>query len=103
MGQKQTAVVVVSKEWVNSGVHHLTNGSRLSESTGDTHLFIAPLEDASDHRGLWLRDVKTTRLTEDNSAVTMKFLIPWQFVFAVGIIEGEQTRVRMGFVSLSKA
>ena len=101
MAQKDTAVVVVSKEWMNSGVHHVANESRLSESDGDTHLFIAPLEDALDHRGLWLRDVKSTRLTEDASSVTMKFLIPWQFILAVGLIE-EGSKVPMGFMSLSK-
>ena len=63
MAQKQkTAVVVVSKE-LDRYFGTAPNQSWCSESrsTGDTHLVYADLEDTSDHHGLWLKNIKTTR------------------------------------------
>jgi hypothetical protein len=48
MAQKETAIVVVSKNWINtSWVSHLINQGKESRSTGDTHLITADLEDAN--------------------------------------------------------
>jgi hypothetical protein len=98
MPKKPTAVVVVSKEWVNSGVHHLVSRGRPSSSSLDTHILIAPLKDASDPLGLWLSGITTNGLTNDGSAVTMTVLVPWSFIYAVGVIEDENPKVVMGFV-----
>ena len=89
MVHKKTAFVVVSKDWINTGVRHLLNHGRGSHSTGDTHLVIAPLDDASDHRGLWLSGITTTQLTADSSSVTMKFMIPWSAILGLGLIDEE--------------
>jgi hypothetical protein len=58
MSQKQTAIVVVSKDWINTSVRHLINEGRESRSTGETHLVYADLEGTSDHHGLWLKTSK---------------------------------------------
>jgi hypothetical protein len=96
MAQKQTAIVVVSKDWINTGVRFLVNHGKKSGTIGgspDTHLVIAPVDDASDHRGLWLKGITTTELTTDTSPVTLKFMIPWSFVLGLGLIDGERNSV----------
>ena len=100
MPKKPTAVVVVSKEWVNSGVHHLVSSGRPSSSTLNTHILIAPLQDAFDPLGLRLSGITTNQLTEDGSAVTMTLLVPWSFIYAVGVIEDENSKVTPGFASV---
>ena len=87
MSQKQTAIVVVSKDWIDSAVKHLINDGRESRSTGDTHIVYADLEGSSDPHGLWLKNVKTNRLKEDGSEVVMRFMIPWAFVVALGVVD----------------
>jgi hypothetical protein len=87
MAQKETAIVVVSKDWINTGVRHLINHGRESASTGETHLIFADLEDTADLRGLWLKNVHTNRLTADGSKVTMRFMIPWGAIVGLGVVE----------------
>lgn len=96
---QETAVVVVSAEWINSSARILVTEGKSSTSTGETHLLIAPLEDASDPHGLWLSGITTTQLTKDNSPVTMKLMVPWSVILAVGIISDEQGKVKPGFVA----
>lgn len=96
MAQKQkTAVVVVSKDWIDTSVRHLINHGQESRSTGDTHIVYADLEDTSDHHGLWLKNIKTTQLMKDGSETVMRFMIPWAFVVALGVIDGVE--VKPGF------
>ena len=83
----QTAIVVVSKDWIDTAVRHLINHGQQSRSTGETHVIFADLEDTSDHRGLWLKNVRTTRLTTDGSNITMRFMIPWSFIVALGVVD----------------
>ena len=87
MAQRKSVFVVVSKEWINTAVRHLVNRGLESRSTGETHLIIADLEDMSDQRGLWLKDVKTDRLTTDGSEVTMRFMIPWGVIVGLGVVD----------------
>jgi hypothetical protein len=97
MSQNQSAVVVVTKDWINTTVRHLINHGQESRSTGETHLVIGDLEGTSDHHGLWLKNVKTTHLTADGSEVTMvRFMIPWAFVVALGVVD-HSTQVEPGF------
>lgn len=76
MAQEQTAVVAVSKEWINTAVRVLVNESRLSRSEANTNILIAPLEDTSDPHGLWLAGVTTRGLTTDGSEVKMRVMVP---------------------------
>lgn len=96
MAQQQRVTVVVSKDWIDTGVHYLLNSGAPTRSTASGHIIFGNLEDASDHRGLWLKNVRTTCLTTDRSPVTMKLMIPWTFVFAFGVID-EGERRRLGF------
>jgi hypothetical protein len=97
MSQKQTAIVVVTKAWINTSVRHLINDGRESHSTGDTHIVYADLEGTSDHHGLWLRNIKTARLTADGSEVAMtRFMIPWTFIVALGVVD-HGAQVETGF------
>lgn len=98
MNKKPLAVVAVSKEWMNSGVHLLLDNGKPSESTNNAHLLILSLEDDTDHRGLWLADITTERLTTNGSPVTMrKFLVPWSYIYAVGLIE--DSKLKPGFIN----
>lgn len=96
--EKQTAVLVVSKVWVDE-VCHLVNRGRSSGSTGDTHMLIAPLEDLNDPHGVWLSDIATNDLTKDGSEVKMKLMVPWAVIVAIGVLDKDQENVPMGFVS----
>lgn len=96
MPQTETAIVVVSKEWIDTAVRHLINQGRESRSTGETHLIFADLDDLSDHRGLWLKNVKTNRLTVDASDVTMRFMIPWSVIVGLGVVD-RGTAAKAGF------
>jgi len=87
MAQLQTVIVVVSKEWVDTGVRYLLSNGNTSRSTTASHILFGDLDDSSDHRGLWLKNVKTTSLTADSSIVKMKLMIPWAFVFAFAIVD----------------
>jgi hypothetical protein len=97
MAQKQTAFVVVSKDWIDTGVRYMLNGGNMSRSTTGTHLVIGEVDDASDQRGLWLKKVTTTKLTKDGSPVTMKFMIPWSFIFGCGLADDEEDKPKPGF------
>ncbi len=96
MAQKQTAIVVVSKEWIDTAVRHLVNHGRESRSTGQTHVITADIEDTADHRGLWLSNVNTSQLTKDGSNVTMRFMIPWNFILGLGVVD-HSLQVKTGF------
>jgi hypothetical protein len=96
MAQKQSAFVVVSKEWINTTVRHLINQGQESRSAGDTHLIIADLEDTSDSRGLWLNNIKTDRLRTDGATVTMRFMIPWGAIVGLGVVD-HGAQVEPGF------
>lgn len=93
MAQKQTVIVVVSKEWMDTGVRHLVNHGATSRSTSSTHILIGDVEDTSDQRGLWLKNVKTAQLTADRSTVSMKF------IFGLGLLDDEPVKPRPGFPS----
>lgn len=96
--KKQTGFVVVSKDWMDSGVRYFVNDGRTSRSTSDTHIVIAEVEDTSDARGLWLRNVKTTQFTREGSDVTtMKFMIPWTFVLGLGLADAVAGNTDLGF------
>jgi len=96
MSRKQTAVVVVSKNWIDTSVRHLINEGRESRSTGETHIVYADLEGTSDPHGLWLKNVKTTRIKADGEEVVMaRFMIPWAFIVALGVIDHAQ--LELGF------
>ena len=91
MALKQTAIVVVSKAWMDTGgVRLLVNDGRKSQSSDDTHIVVAPLDDSSDQLGLWLQGITTTQMTEDGSPLTMRLMIPWSFIVALGIVDGEK-------------
>lgn len=84
------------QQGLDQHVRYLVRNGKMS-SSADTHIVIPPLEDASDQRGLWLREITTTQLTEDLSPVTMKFMIPWSFVIACGLVDDRPEKVRLGF------
>jgi hypothetical protein len=98
MAKKRTAIVVVSKQWFDSS-RVLLSGSPPSESTGDSHVIIGPLDDANDERGLWLKDIITTGILkkdaeDDTSPVTVeRLMIPWAFVLALGLVEQEAHKI----------
>jgi hypothetical protein len=102
MAQKQTAIVVVKKQWVND-LRHLLHDGHESRSTDDVHLLIGALEDASDLRGLWLKDVPSSILKKDGSAVKMKVLIPWTNVVGCGIVNEDAEKVAAGFQPEARA
>jgi hypothetical protein len=93
MVKPQTAIVVVRKDWVNtSWLSHLINRGNESRSTGDTHLITADLGDENDQRGLWLKNVHVDHVTKDGSRFTMRFMIPWSVIIALGVVDhGTQT------------
>ena len=98
MPNEQTAFVVVTKEWFNfAGVRHLLNAGRLSKSSGEAHLIIAPMGDSSDHKGLWLKGITTHELTKDGSPVTMDFMIPWNYVIGFALRTDDKHNGNMGF------
>jgi hypothetical protein len=97
MAQKQMAVVVVPKHWFNSGAHLLLNNGEESGSDGETHFVIAPVDDVSDAYGLWLKDITTTGLTKNGSPVEMRFMIPWQFVLGLGLMDDQTDKAAFGF------
>ena len=97
MAQQQTAIVVVTKDWINtSWVRHLINQGKESRSTGDTHLITADLEDANDQRGLWLKNIHADHATTDGSRLTMRFMIPWSVIVALGVVD-HRTQTAPGF------
>jgi hypothetical protein len=101
MAKPRKGVVVVTKEWINTGVRHLINHGNESRSTGDTHVIFADLDDTTDQRGLWLKNVHTDRLTTDGARVTMQFMIPWSAVVGLGVVDdGAQTA--LGFAPGTK-
>lgn len=99
MPQKKLAFVVVPKSWFDQTVGRIgTTGP--SKSTGEMHIMISAIDDASDHRGLWLSDVQTLLEKEkDGSRVTFeRFMVPWQFVLALGIHDtAESVKIPTGF------
>jgi hypothetical protein len=94
---EQTAIVVVTKEWIDTGVRFLLNDGKMSGSTSNTHIVTADVENTSDQRGLWLKNVKTRAMKRDGSVVTMRLMIPWTFVLGLGLVGGE--RDTPGFVT----
>jgi hypothetical protein len=101
MAQKQTAFVVVSKDWIDSGARYFINNGEMSSSTTNTHIVIGEVEDATNERGLWLKNVKTTGFTRASSpgvAVTMRVLIPWAFVLSLGLVVDHETgKTKLGY------
>ena len=97
MALNQKAIVVVSRDWINTGVRHLVNRGQESRSTSDTHIIFSEVDDVSDQRGLWLKDVSTTALTKDGSKTTMRLMIPWAYIVALGLIEGDMPERKPGF------
>jgi hypothetical protein len=95
MAQKQTAFVVVQQSWYDGALKALIGGH--SNSSADHHLITGLLEDASDHRGLWLAGATSERwFNQDGTPVIMKVMIPWQFVLVLGVAD-EGTTMPAGF------
>src|SRR5688572_18948045 len=97
---KQTAFIVVSKEWFNTaGINHILNDGKESHASGGAHLIMAGDPDLSDHRGIWLTNVVTTAVlnTSDGSPVNMKFMIPWHYVLGLGLPELQSQESTIGF------
>ena len=96
MAKKQTAFVVVQKSWFNLAMNALVT-RRDSQSEVDAHVLIADLDDVTDHRGLWIRNIKSAyQNKKDDSWVMMKLMIPWQFVLSVGLVD-KSVSIRVGF------
>jgi len=99
---KQTAFVVVNKDWIDSGARYLVNNGERSRSDGDTHIFIGEVEDATSERGLWLKNVKTTafdRPSSPGAGIIMKVMIPWAFVLSLGLVDDEAGKAKLGYSS----
>jgi hypothetical protein len=100
MARGQKAIVVVDREWINTaGINHLLARGRQSAATGGVHMIIAPLEDASNHQGLWLSEITTTALTQDASVLKMKFMIPWSVIRGLGVVDEPRDKPAIGFKS----
>jgi hypothetical protein len=96
MSVKKTAFVIVRKDWFDLALHPLITG-RDSNSERDAHMLIGPLDDLSDMHGVWLGPIESEALTRaDGSSVTMRILIPWHVVIAVGIVD-ELVKLPAGF------
>jgi hypothetical protein len=89
------AVVFVDKEWYNSTLGVLADKGE-SGSTSHLHVLIGPLKDAGSTIGLWLTGFTTRRLKNDGSEVAMEFMVPWQAVRYVGLVD-EPNPVPVGF------
>ena len=99
MSQQQTAFVVVSKDWLDTGIRYCINHGRTSRSTSNTHILIGDVENTSDERGLWLKNIKTTEFSDGDSpaTLTMKFMIPRSFVLGLGLVADEAGETKLGF------
>jgi hypothetical protein len=88
-----TAIVLVSKDLMNSGACAMFNAP-LSGSTSQGHFLILPFK-RQDERGVWLADIRTSQLTTDGSTVTMnELLVPWGFIYSFGIVDGEVPKAK---------
>src|SRR5262245_150283 len=96
MAKTERAFVIVTQEWFDLAMRPLVTGTK-SRSTMGIHLISAIVEDLADHRGLWLRDIRTSQPTEDGATVTMRLMIPWQFVVSVGVVEEDSAKLQPGF------
>ena len=85
---KQVAVVIVDNEWFHSpGVKRFLAG-RSTQRDESSHYILGPLVDDSDPLGVWLGEVTTKSLRRaDGKDFDMKFLIPWRFVLALGVVD----------------
>jgi hypothetical protein len=93
----KTAILVVNKDWVNTGVYHLLNKGLRSTSESQGHFLILPF-DHQDPSGVWLADIETSQLTSDGSPVKMNtFLVRWEFIYAMGIVDGDVQNAKIGF------
>jgi hypothetical protein len=96
---RRCAKLAVQNRISGTVVRYFINHGQMSRSTSDAHIVIADL-DSLDERGLWLKGVKTdhfARKGSANAAVTMKFLIPWTFIFGVGLVNEEAGETKLGF------
>jgi hypothetical protein len=102
MATTKKAFVVVDQEWFDKALYMFISDKR-SASTNGAHLITGPVEDLSDHRGIWLSDVESrVRNSNDDSPVPpMRLMIPWQFVLAVGVVEGAETKLPAGFQNVT--
>jgi hypothetical protein len=93
--KKQTAFVVVQREWFNQAIQPLTDNESHSEI--DAHVMIGTVDDLTDLKGLWLRDVPSRYLKKgSNSFITMRLMIPWQSVLSLGLVD-ESPTLPVGF------
>ena len=95
MSKQETAFVVVQKTWFDLAMNPLVTG-RPSESQFNAHVMIGTLDDISDLRGLWLRDITSRMAKKDGASVTMRLMIPWQFILSVGLAD-ESVKIPTGF------
>jgi hypothetical protein len=95
MAPEQSAVAVVSKDWINTAVRHLINRGQQSRSTGERTSSSPTLKT---HRtiGAWLKNITTDRLRTDGSNLTMRFMIPWVAIVGLGVVD-HGVQVEPGF------
>jgi hypothetical protein len=48
---------------------------------------------------VWLKEVVTHHLTKDGSPTTMTVMIPWSVILALAIVDEDQGKLPVGFVS----
>ena len=89
MPKKTFAFIVVSKEWMNTGVRILLNSGKKSTSASESHLIIAPY-DKADGFGVWIHGVESSALRVDGSVTRMDFLIPWSAILGFGVEESSK-------------
>ena len=95
---KGNGFVVVQKDWFDLTVHPLVTGTP-SKSQINSHILIGPIDDDTDPRGLWMLDVDSHfKNRADGKNVTMRLMIPWQFVMAFGVSD-EPVKIPAGFTA----
>ncbi len=100
MAKKQAAIVIaiVTNERFNTqGVRRFLGGVHSQPRDNVSHFITAPLVDDRHPLGLWLGKVTTTAVRRrDGKDFEMKFMIPWQHVLGVGVVD-ETEKKPIGF------
>jgi hypothetical protein len=100
MAKKQTAIVIVTSEWFyTQGVRRFLGGAHTQPRDNSSHFITAPLVDDRHPRGVVLGDVTTTAVRRrDGKDFTVDFLIPWEHVLGLGVVE-ESGKKPVGFTA----
>ena len=84
------------KTWFDLAISPLVTG-KPSQSTKETQVLIATLENNEDPHGLWLRGVESYFTNkESGEAAVMRLTIPWHYVLAVGLVK-QGVKLPVGF------